>query len=216
MQEEPRGAKNNDERIYPSNPPNPCNTAPLGTQNERKGVRLGGRIKSPHSPNPQNELGPENRLDRYIARQIMGKDLPNFSGEVTEWPLFISTYRQSTLDCGYSQSENVTRLRRSLKGEALEAVRALLMTSQADKIIAILERRFCRPEYVIQALMRTVTDISKVRDDKPDSIVRFATAVTNLVATIQALEKPDYLVNPLLTDQLIQKLVVGMKHRWWE
>ena len=79
------------------------------------------------------------------------------------------------------------------------------MTSQAAKIIEILERRFGRPKYVIQALMRTVTDIPKVRDDKPESIVRFATAVTNLVDTIQALEKPDYLVNSLLTDQLIQK-----------
>ena len=108
MQEEPWEAKNKDEQIYPSHPTNPCNTAPLGTQNECEGVSLGERIKSLYSPNPQNDLGPENRPDRYIARQIMGKDLPNFSGEVTEWPLFISTYRQSTLDCGYSQSENVT------------------------------------------------------------------------------------------------------------
>ena len=96
VQEEPRVARNKDERIYSSNPPNPRNTAPLETQNEREGVRLGERIKSPHSPNPQNELGLENRMDRYIARQIMGKDLPNFSGEEAEWPLFISTYRQST------------------------------------------------------------------------------------------------------------------------
>ena len=63
--------------------------------------------------------------------------------------------------------------------------------------------------------MCKVTNFPKVRDDKPDSVIKFATAVTNLVATIESLERPDYLINPILTDQLIQKLPNEMTHRWW-
>lgn len=62
--------------------------------------------------------------------------------------------------------------------------------------------------------MRNVADFPRVKDDKPDSIMKFATAVKNLVATMESREKLNYLVNPILTDQLIQKLSIGLKHRW--
>ena len=47
----------------------------------------------------------------------------------------------------------MTRLKKSLKGEAREAVKALLMTTRVEKVIEILESRFGRPEFIIQEIM---------------------------------------------------------------
>lgn len=129
----------------------------------------------------------------------MGRDLSRFGRLATDWPLFISTFRQTTLECDYQPNENVMRLRNCLTGEAREAVEALLMTTKVDKIIETLERCFGRP-FMIQVLMRKATDFPKVKDDRPEIVVRYADAITNLVATIEALERKDYLINPILTD----------------
>ena len=76
----------------------------------------------------------------------------------------------------------------------------LLMTMMAEKIIGILEKRFGRPEHVIQAPMRNAIELPKIREDKPESIMKFASAIMILVATIEALQRPDYLINPILTE----------------
>ncbi|XP_053691455.1 mitogen-activated protein kinase 7-like [Sabethes cyaneus] len=38
---------------------------------------------------------------QIAARQVLGKDLPVFSGSPEEWPIFISNFEQSTATCGY-------------------------------------------------------------------------------------------------------------------
>ena len=169
----------------------------ISQQGERPGEICGDAQREASTPRkPCNQADADSRLDRYLARQTLGRDLPSFSGNVTEWPLFISTYRQTTKDCEYSGSEDVARLRKCLKGNALEAIRSLLMTTMAERIIGILEKRFGRPEHVIQALMRNAIELPKIREDKPESIMKFASAIMNLVATIEALQRPDYLLIP--------------------
>ena len=62
--------------------------------------------------------------------------------------------------------------------------------------------------------MRNAADFPKIRDDRPVSIMKLATAVMNLVATIEAVERPEYLGNTILAEQLIQKLPIAIKHSW--
>lgn len=68
-------------------------------------------------PNPQ----------QVATRQVISRDLPVFSGDPIEWPLFFSSYNHSTVACGYTDSENLLRLQRSLKGVAKEAVSSFLL-----------------------------------------------------------------------------------------
>ena len=105
-------------------------------QMERRGATdCGERIKSSPPLNPCSETArPDSKLDRYLARQTIGKDVPSFSGQVTEWPLFVSTFKNTTRDCGFTPSENATRLRNCLKGDALESVRSLLMNVEQTLI----------------------------------------------------------------------------------
>jgi hypothetical protein len=45
-----------------------------------------------------------NDTSKFLARQVLGMHLPKFSGNVKEWPTFITTFRRTTFDCGFSDS----------------------------------------------------------------------------------------------------------------
>jgi hypothetical protein len=43
-------------------------------------------------------------------------DFPQFSGDVKEWPIFITTYRKPILDCELADGKNMERLQKCLLG----------------------------------------------------------------------------------------------------
>lgn len=61
------------------------------------------------------------------ARKVIQKELPKFSGKSNEWPFFVSVYESTTKACGFSNEENLSRLRNCLEGSAYEAVKSYLM-----------------------------------------------------------------------------------------
>jgi hypothetical protein len=64
-------------------------------------------------PRSQMSIEGESRNDmsKFLARQVIGLDLPRFSGDVKEWSTFIKTYTRMTLDCEFSDAENMEHLR---------------------------------------------------------------------------------------------------------
>lgn len=98
-------------------------------------------------------------------------------------------FQQTTEVCGLIDAENMLQLQKCLKVDALEAVRALLTTRIVEKVINSLERRFIRTDFIIEDLMNKVSGQSNVREDKPVTLINFSNAVTNLVATIESLNR---------------------------
>lgn len=89
-----------------------------------------------------------------LARQTIEKDLPTFSGDVREWFSFFNQLKTTTELLGLSDEENICRLRKCLKGDALRAVQGLLIANTSlDKIIEILKNRFGRPELIVRSLI---------------------------------------------------------------
>lgn len=103
--------------------------------------------------------------DKYMERQTLGKGLPEFNGNTTSCVLFIRVFRQTTEACGFTVTENMLRHQKCLKVEALEPVRAVLTTTNVDKVISILQRRFVRADCIIEDLMNKVSGHTDVRDD---------------------------------------------------
>lgn len=80
---------------------------------------------------------------QLAARQAISKDLPSFSGNPEEWPIFFSSYTNTTAMCGFTDAENVIRLQKSLTGKAYDAVKSRLMhPSNVEGVIATLRMRF--------------------------------------------------------------------------
>ncbi|XP_053691664.1 uncharacterized protein LOC128740164 [Sabethes cyaneus] len=115
----------------------------------------------------------------------MPKDLPNFSGDPQEWPLFHSAFCNSTEACGYTDSENLARLQRCLKGNALEAVRSRLLMPQS-----------------VPALRA----VPSPKVDNLESLITFGLAVQNAVDHMSIANLNNHLWNPKLLCELVEKL----------
>ncbi|XP_065085710.1 uncharacterized protein LOC135707754 [Ochlerotatus camptorhynchus] len=74
-----------------------------------------GSVPVYHYP-VENQAANQPTAQQLAARHVVPKDLPYFSGNPSEWPLFWSSYETSTRICGYSGAENLMRLQRCLKG----------------------------------------------------------------------------------------------------
>ncbi|KXJ69602.1 hypothetical protein RP20_CCG026464 [Aedes albopictus] len=152
---------------------------------------------------------------QLAARQVMPRDLPIFAGDPEDWPIFYSSFQNSTEVCGYSDAENLSRLQRCLRGTALESVRSrLLLPSSVDSVIATLRMLFGRPEILINALLKRVRSSPAPKADNLKSIVDYGLAVQNLIDHMIVSQQQDHLNNPLLLNELVEKLPTNFKLQW--
>ncbi|XP_058817021.1 uncharacterized protein LOC131680319 [Topomyia yanbarensis] len=159
------------------------------------------------------ELGPT-RAQRS-ARQVLSKKLPVFSGKSEEWPLFYSSFVNSTEACGFTEVENLIRLQECLKGPALESVRSrLLLPAGVPQVIATLRMLYGRPEQLIYSLQQKVRRTDPPRADKLDTFIPFGMAVQELCDHLEAADSKDHLVNPSLIQEMVDKLPAPTKREW--
>ncbi|XP_075157822.1 uncharacterized protein LOC142231088 [Haematobia irritans] len=152
---------------------------------------------------------------QIAARQVISKDLPVFNGNPEEWPVFITNYVQSTERCGFTEQENLIRLQKSLKGQALEAVRGNLMVPGTVKYaVETLRMLYGRPEIIHHTLQKKLKEHPVVRKEKLETLIHFALAVQNYRTTMQAMGLSEYLNDPMLLNELVDKLPSDLKLDW--
>ncbi|XP_055922260.1 uncharacterized protein LOC129953275 [Eupeodes corollae] len=151
---------------------------------------------------------------QIAARQVLPKQLPIFSGDPEEWPLFLSSFNNSTALAGYSDAENLMRLQASLKGKAREIVRnKLLLPSLVPEIIQTLKMCFGRPEYIIENMIDRARKLPPPKD-KLENIIEFALSVSNICSTMEACQMSAHLNNPMLVKEFVDKLPSQYKLSW--
>ncbi|XP_075150403.1 uncharacterized protein LOC142224509 [Haematobia irritans] len=149
------------------------------------------------------------------ARQTVPKDLPIFTGKPEEWPLFSSTYNWSTKVCGLTDAENLVRLQKALRGDALQAVQNILIhPSCVPSVISTLQLLFGQPEKILNSLKKKIRSLPAVNPTKLDTITAFAVQVKGLHATIEACQLFDELNNSSLLQELIAKLPSYFQINW--
>ncbi|XP_055628587.1 uncharacterized protein LOC129770031 [Toxorhynchites rutilus septentrionalis] len=169
----------------------------------------------PSAPHVANETVCILNRSQLAARQAVSKDLPEFSGNPEDWPLFFSNFSNSTQMCGFSNEENMLRLRKCLKGRALEAVKCrLLHPFNVAGVMSTLKMLYGRPEAIIQAIVKNVRSLPSPNIDRLETVVNFALTVENLVATIQACEVHDFVYNASLRYELVERLPSTLKLDW--
>ncbi|XP_058830215.1 uncharacterized protein LOC131689267 [Topomyia yanbarensis] len=177
---------------------------------------------SVHHENPHHGYSAQRKEDRgsltnkqIAARHAISRDLPQFSGNPEEWPLFLATFNSTTAMCGFTNDENIFRLQRSLKGRAYEAVKCRLVhASNVPGVLKILQMMFGQPEAIINSLIEKICTLPAIREDKFETLVDFAVSVENYCATVDACGLEEYLYNVTLLHQLVNKLPPTMKLNW--
>ncbi|XP_055527437.1 uncharacterized protein LOC129720049 [Wyeomyia smithii] len=183
---------------------------------EEKTVDLEGDRKSQiSSQNGQGHQRAGPSKAQLSARNGLTRKLPTFTGKPEEWPLFFWAYQTSNEACGYSDVENLVRLQESLKGAALESVRGqLLLPKSVPRVIAKLRQLYGRPEQLLQNHLEKVRKLDSPKTDRLASFIPFGNAVEQLCEHLEAAELTLHLVNPILIQDLVNKLPDGEKRQW--
>ncbi|XP_036347068.1 uncharacterized protein LOC118756408 [Rhagoletis pomonella] len=169
-------------------------------------------VPSISAPMFMQNTGPSQ--SQLIARQAIPKQLPTFSGDPEEWPLFISNFENSTAVAGYTDAENLIRLQASLKGKAREMVKSkLFLPSMVPEIIHTLRMCFGRPEYILERVVNRARAMPPLKD-KLEGLVDFALCVRNICNTMEGCQLYMHLHNPLLVKELVDKLPNNHKLGW--
>ncbi|XP_058456720.1 uncharacterized protein LOC131434090 [Malaya genurostris] len=152
---------------------------------------------------------------QIVARQGIPRDLPTFSGDPQDWPIFSSTFYNSTAACGYTDVENLARLQRCLKGSALEAVKSrLLLPQSVSFVMDTLKMLYGRPEILLHSLLQKLRSVSSPRTENLQSIIVYGMAVRNLVDHMRVANLEDHMRNPMLVQELVEKLPPQMRMQW--
>ncbi|XP_062539019.1 uncharacterized protein LOC134207312 [Armigeres subalbatus] len=202
-------------RSHPEQNP-PCHNAFSGTSNSLPQSNIAPPLRdvpiaselsgvSEYVPTPS----------QLAARQVMPRDLPQFSGNPADWPVFISSFKNSTLACGYTRAENLCRLQRCLKGAAYEAVQSrLLLPESVPHVLDTLCLLYGRPELLIHALLDKIRSVPAPKGDKLETLIDFGMAVQNLCDHLEAAGQHAHLSNPSLLMELVGKLPAHVKMEW--
>ena len=144
-------------------------------------------------------------------------ELPVFSGEPTKWPKFIAAYRNSNLHAQFNDVENMMRLLKFVKGEALSLIEArLIHPSGVTKAIKILQRTYGDPVLVTDGLVKAIMDSETPRETRPSSMVLFSIKVSDLVCYIKAMEENEQLNNQFLLREIVRRLSYNTQEKWEE
>ncbi|XP_062557220.1 uncharacterized protein LOC134222088 [Armigeres subalbatus] len=192
-----------------ANPMQPGSVNTLGPPTVGNGtVTYGqGGAQSNHTAGPTSA--------QLAARQVMPRELPKFTGDPQEWPIFYSSFRNTTEVCGYTDAENLARLQRCLGGSALEAVRSrLLLPASVPYVIDTLHKLYGRPEILISSLLKKVRNVPPPKAENLATIVTYGLAIQNLVDHIVLADQQAHLSNPMLLQELIDKLPTSLKMQW--
>ncbi|XP_052562935.1 BRD4-interacting chromatin-remodeling complex-associated protein-like [Culex pipiens pallens] len=178
-------------------------TQPVGTTSVPPAERFGapGKLGSP-------SIFYQDRFQQQMAaRQVVPMELPIFTGNPEDWPLFISSYHHSTEMCGFTDAENLIRLQNCLQGFARETVQSnLLLPSTVPQVLETLEMIFGNPARLIQSLLEKVKSTPSPKADRLETLISFGVVVKNLVGHLKGANQQAHLMNPSLLRDLENKL----------
>uniref|UniRef100_A0A182W2X4 PHD-type domain-containing protein n=1 Tax=Anopheles minimus TaxID=112268 RepID=A0A182W2X4_9DIPT len=154
-------------------------------------------------------------VERASARKIWRRKLPPFSGSVKQWPIFYSYYNESTKACGYTSVENIMRLEEALTGPAREAVESkFTLPNAAPMVMDILKKLFGRPGLLVKELIEQARRAEAPKPERIDHLITFGLTVRKLCDHLTACDMTDHLSNPVLLDELVEKLPVNRGLEW--
>jgi len=164
--------------------------------------------ESKHRTGEENNTDTNGCLDQPLYANIQNPqgstavlhDLPMFSENTEECPLFKSSFNDSTSLFQYNNLQNLMRLRKCLVGHAKETAASLLIyPDNVRNVMEELELRFGRPKLLIRSQLKRIRKFPKVPYKKPEQIVTFSTNVRGVVNFSQRPTTTSTYIEELLT-----------------
>ncbi|XP_073821377.1 uncharacterized protein [Musca autumnalis] len=147
--------------------------------------------------------------ERFVYAEGMCKlyDLPPFTGNADEWPLFIANFNDTTEAFRYSHRQNLMRLQKCLSGPAKEAVSSMLIyPNDVPKVI--------EEDILVRSQILKVKQFPNICKKKLDQIISFSTTVRNVVAFLTSAGCQHHLMSTTLLEEMVSKLPVEHQFQW--
>lgn len=143
------------------------------------------------------------------------EELPVFDGDLEFWPIFYAQYKSTTQEGGFTNAHNLCRLRKCLKGEALDAVKGLLaLPNSLDDVIEILEQRFGCMQVIVRRKLKKLEELPSPNENIPATVRHFHEFLRGLYATLLNAGANNYLQSPQTLDAAVFKLPPNMTRSW--
>lgn len=154
-------------------------------------------------------------MNNLVADKRRIGDLPIFTGNCEDWPMFKSEFFRSAEEGRFSDSQLLRRLERAIKGVARQTVNALFVAPEnVYEIMETLEETYGRPEWIMLLLIDKARKTPPPQDDNTESFIQFCNVISNLVVTAENIGQEVFLDNPELLLHLVCKLSDSMKIDW--
>lgn len=141
-------------------------------------------------------------------------DLPEFDGDLYDWPNFNAEFWRSTKEQSVTESDNLRRLEKSLKGNARDSVKTLLNSPlNVPTIMSMLQTNFGQPRWVAMNLLEEAKRLDPVSESL-ESHRKFFCSSTGIVNVLKNINAENYLLNPELLSTLADKLSVESRKIW--
>lgn len=177
------------------------------------------------TPPPENFFGNGAMNLPSTASQLTGQlshvghkrllDLPTFAGSTEEWTLFKSAYEMTNQRYGYDDVDNAFRLQKCLTGRAKEAVSNMLSNpTEIPTAMATLELLFGQPIMIVRCAIERARAIPHLNGNNLNEWAPFAAKIRNLAAAVDTPNTQHYNNNPIMLDELVQKLPPNERLQW--
>lgn len=199
--------------VLPSMPPLVIPSNPIESSTQQLAVSNQAQV-SLDSQSGQSTPSQTTSQSAFVGHKKL-LDLPSFCGRTEDWPLFISSFKMSTLKYGYDDIDNAFRLQKCLSGRAKEEVSNMLSnTIDVPAAIATLELLFGQPIMVVRCAVAKAKAISRMNADRLEEWAPFAAKIRNLASAVDTPTTQEYNRNPMMLDELVQKLPPADRLRW--
>ncbi|XP_067613958.1 uncharacterized protein [Eurosta solidaginis] len=181
------------------------------------------QVPQPHLVEATRQSSPVSLPERPTQDTVLASnesvtklyDLPSFSGNSDEWPLFLANFKDTTQAFRYSNRQNLMRLHKCLVGRAKETVASMLIyPNDVPNAIAELECHFGRPAILVRSQISKVQQFPSISENKVDQIIAFSTKTRNIVGFLTSAKCEHHLSNTTLLEQLVMKLPPSKQYEW--
>ncbi|XP_036341069.1 uncharacterized protein LOC118750458 [Rhagoletis pomonella] len=189
----------------------------------RNNIQFDARSNVIEAMQQDSETTPVTRPERSTQNAVLEVsdsvtklyDLPIFSGNTEDWPLFLANYKDTTETFRYSNRHNLMRLHKCLVGRARETVASMLIyPDDVPNAIAELEFQFGRPDLLVRSQLLKIQQFQTIAENKVEQILAFSTRTRNVVAFLTSAKCEHHLANTTLLEQLVTKLPPSKQFEW--
>lgn len=169
---------------------------------------------------PSSEMGILTAtLNKMVMAMNISKNsllvLPNFDGVQKKWPKFRSIFYETAQTAGFTRLENLNRLQKHLRRDALKAVSSLMHDqNNLDNIMDRLEKLYGNPDVIYDALLADLTNAKEPSLETSSTFIDFTNALNNLIRNMTLLNREEYLNDQRLLRDLVSKLPSSLRNNW--